>query len=98
MRNYELVMVITPEADAEQATSTVENVSRFITEHGGTVSSQEQWGTKRLAYPIERFREANFVLTEFALEPTQTVELEASLKSSTDVLRHLLVKKATKAK
>ena len=98
MRNYELVMVITPEADEEQATSTVENVSRFITEHGGTVSNQEKWGTKKLAYPIERFREGNYVLTEFTLEPTQTVELEASVKASTAVLRHLLVKKAIKAK
>ena len=95
LRDYELILVISPEADEEQATATVERVSGFITEHGGSVSNQEKWGVRRLAYPIQEFREGNYVLTEFVLDPARAPELEASIVASTEILRHLLVKKAT---
>ncbi len=94
MRDYELILVISPEADEEQTTTTVERVSHFITEHGGSVSNQEQWGVRRLAYPIQDFREGNYVLTQFVLDPASAPELEASITASTEILRHLLVKKA----
>ncbi len=94
MRDYELILVISPEADEEQASTTVERISRFITERGGSVSHREQWGMRRLAYPIQKFHEGNYVVTELALDPARAPELEASITASTEVLRHLLVKKA----
>ncbi|MCZ6615540.1 MAG: 30S ribosomal protein S6 [Chloroflexi bacterium] len=93
MRDYELVVVVSPEAGEEQTTETVERISRFITEQGGSVSNQEQWGVRRLAYPIQKFHEGNYFITEFTLEPAQAVELEASVQASQEILRHLLVKR-----
>ena len=93
MRDYELVLVISPEAGEEQTTETVERISSFITEQGGSISNQEQWGVRKLAYPIKKFQEGNYFITEFTLDPAQTVELEANVQASQEILRHLLVKK-----
>ena len=98
VRDYELVMVLTPEASEDQATAIVERVANFIAENGGSVSEQQNWGVRRLAYPIRRFQEGNYVLTRFAMEAGDVLELDRTLKASEDVLRHLLTKVDKKAK
>ena len=92
LRDYELVLIISPEVVEEKFDATVENVNRFITENGGTVSNVERWGKRRLAYPIEHYAEGNYVLAHFSLKPELGKELEASLQISEEVLRHLLIK------
>ena len=98
MRDYELVMVLTPDASEDQATAIVERVASFIAENGGAVSEQENWGVRRLAYPIRRFQEGNYMLTRFAMDARDILELDRTLKASEDVLRHLLTKVDKKAK
>jgi small subunit ribosomal protein S6 len=92
LRDYELVVIISPEVVDEAVDSVVDSVSRFITENGGTVSAVEQWGKRKLAYPIKHFMEGSYVLTRFKLRPKLSKQLEASLEISEEVLRHLLVK------
>lgn len=92
LRDYELVVIISPEVVEEKFDATIDSVSQFVTEKGGTVSNVEQWGKKRLAYPIEHFMEGSYVLTRFSLKPALSKELEANLQISEEVLRHLLVK------
>ena len=72
--------------------STVEKVSGFITERGGTAEEPDKWGLRRLAYPVEEFMEGNYVLTRFSLEASNVSELDRSLTSSDDGLRHLVTK------
>ena len=74
------------------AGATAIQVSQFITGRGGTVSDIERWGKKRLAYPIRHFWEGSYVLTRFKLPPVHNKELEANLRISEDILRHMLVK------
>jgi small subunit ribosomal protein S6 len=90
--NYELVVVVRPEADEENYESTVESIGRFITGKGGTVSEVERWGKRRLAYPIKQYGEGYYVLTRFQMKPEYNEELETNLKISEDVIRHLLIK------
>jgi small subunit ribosomal protein S6 len=92
LRDYELVVIISPEVANEAADGIMDGVSRFITDNGGTVSAVEPWGKKKLAYPIKHFMEGSYVLTRFKMQPKFTKQLEASLQISEDVLRHLLVK------
>ena len=92
LRDYELVLIVSPEVVEEKFDATIDNVSQLITEKGGTISNVEQWGKRRLAYPIEHFMEGSYVLTRFRLKPALSKELEANLRISEEVLRHLLVK------
>ena len=89
---YELVMIIRPEVAEEQFEATINSVSQFITGKGGTITDIERLGKRRLAYPIRHFGEGSYVLTRFRLQPAHNRELEANLRISEDVLRHLLVK------
>lgn len=88
-------MVLSPEVDEEGVAGIVERVTRFITERGGSLVNQEHWGTRRLAYPIQKFQQGNYVVTQFAFEPSSAKELEANIKASGQVLRYLLVKRET---
>lgn len=92
MQDYELVMILSPQADEEQIATAIEGVTSFIAEHGGNISEQETWGQRRLAYPIRRFQEGYYVITQFVLPPENVLGLDRSLRTSSDVLRHLLIK------
>ena len=93
MREYELVMVISPEVDEDNATGVVDRVSKFITDRGGEITNQDNWGTQRLAYPIQDYREGNYVLTQFNLEPAAAKELDDALRAYQELLRHLVTKR-----
>lgn len=90
--DYELIFIISPEAAEETLEATVSSVNKFIADKGGIISDEERWGKRKLAYPIKRFLEGNYVLTRFKMEPTWGKELEANLQISEEILRHLLIK------
>jgi len=92
LRDYELVLIISPEVPGDKFDAVIDNVSQFITGKGGTISDVEQWGKRRLAYPIKHFEEGSYVLSRFKLKPTLSKELEANLQISEEILRHLLIK------
>jgi small subunit ribosomal protein S6 len=92
LRDYEMVLVISPDVAEEKFEATIDNISRFITEKGGVISDMERWGKRKLAYPIKNFIEGSYILTHFKLNPASGKELEANLRISEEVLRHLLIR------
>jgi small subunit ribosomal protein S6 len=92
LRQYELVVIINPELDDEAVDGIVDNISRLISQPGGVVDSVDKWGKRKLAYPIKHFLEGSYVLLRCQMKPTTGKELEASLRISEEVLRHLLVR------
>lgn len=92
MHQYELVTILSPQLDEEEAPAAVDRINRFIVNHGGEVANVDQWGRRRLAYPIQRFNEGNYVLTQLSLDAPHAAELEANLRISEEVIRHLLVR------
>lgn len=92
LHEYEMVLIINPELSDEDIEATLDKTSRFITERGGVVSDIERWGRRRLAYPIRHFGNGSYFLARFTMDPALGRELEASLKISEDVLRHLLIR------
>ena len=90
--DYELVFIVSPEIVDEALETTIDAISRFITSKGGIVSNVDQWGKRRLAYPIKHFLEGSYVLTQFKMSPAWGKELERNLQISEEVLRHLLIK------
>ena len=91
-RDYELMIIISPEANETEIDAASARIAGFIADRGGLVYDQDNWGLRRLAYPIQKFHEGNYVLTRFALEPGDVIELDNSLKASDDVMRHLTMK------
>jgi small subunit ribosomal protein S6 len=92
MRDYELVTIISPEEGDERVSDILDRIGKFISDQGGTVDEVNQWGKRKLAYPIKKFLEGNYILTRFKLEPKLIKELEAEIRASEEILRHLVVK------
>jgi small subunit ribosomal protein S6 len=92
LHKYEMVMIIHPEVAEEKFEANIDSVSRYITGKGGVVSDVQRWGKRKLAYPIKHFMEGSYVLIQFTLKPDFCKELEANLRISEEVLRHLLIK------
>jgi len=92
MRDYELVAIISPEVDEEGVSKIVDKVTQSINSRGGAVEEIKKWGRRKLAYPIRKFMEADYVLARFKLMPKLVKELEGEISASGDILRYLVVK------
>ena len=97
LRDYEILYIVRPELDEEQVNGAVETVNTLITNLGGSPQGTNLWGKRRLAYEVSHLREGHYVLTDFQLEPARVPELEATLKISDTVFRHLVTRKPEKA-
>jgi small subunit ribosomal protein S6 len=95
LQDYELVYIISPDVAEEALETQVNGISEFITSCDGVIESVDKWGKKKLAYPLKHYLEGNYVLTKFRISPARLKEIEANLKLSEEVLRHLLVKAGT---
>lgn len=96
LSDYELVTIITPEATDAGLEARLQSISQFVESHGGAVSSIDRWGKRRTTYPIKRFTEGSYVLYRLKLPPAASREIEANLRITEDVLRHLLIKVESK--
>jgi small subunit ribosomal protein S6 len=92
LRNYELVMIVNPQLSDEAYDAAIDKYSRFITGKGGSIDDTQRWGKRKLAYPIKHLGEGNYVLLKFKIKPEYSRELEANLRISEEIIRHLLVK------
>ncbi len=63
----------------------------MVIERGGTVAGVESWGKRKLAYPIKHQAEGNYVLIKFTAGSSLTKKINADLRISEDVLRHLII-------
>lgn len=89
---YEVVVVLDPSLNEEQAKTAAEKIEELITKNGGSVESKEFWGKRRLAYLINRRREGNYVLITFTTATNNQVlpELNRHLRISEEILRSLV--------
>ncbi len=89
---YELVYVVRPTVDEQALTAVNERVERYIATNGGEITHRDDWGKRRLAYPILKFNEGFYTVLQLNLPPTSVRELERSLKLTEEVLRYLVVR------
>jgi small subunit ribosomal protein S6 len=98
MRRYELMLVIRPDVPDDRSQAVIDRVTRQITASGGQIIKVAPWGRRRLAYPIDRFREGSYHIVLFNAPPDGLVELEHSLLITEEVLRHLVTRDERPAK
>lgn len=92
MNKYEAMYVITPELEDEAMKVVIEKYSGIITANGGEIEKVDEWGRRRLAYPIDYKTEGYYVLTTFASAPELPRELERNLNNDESILRFLVVR------
>ncbi len=90
-RDYELTLIVNPELSEDSYSSLLGKITKEIQRKGGEVTKVEQWGKRRMAYPIKRFLEGIYTLLTIKAKPSSTGELIASLRINEDVLRYMLI-------
>ncbi len=93
MRHYETVFLISPNLSEEETESLVQQMEEVVAKKKGKLINKDEWGKRKLAYPIQKFEEAFYVLFHYEGKSEIPDELERRFKQSDTVLRYLTVKK-----
>ncbi|MBW3468562.1 30S ribosomal protein S6 [Arthrospiribacter ruber] len=88
-KNYETVFILTPVLSEVQMKDTVDKFVDLLKKEGADVINVENWGLKKMAYPIQKKSTGFYVLVEFKAEPTLIKKLEVELRRDEKVMRFL---------
>ena len=93
MREYELVFIANSDLDDTALQELVNKVKSWIVDDGGEVIKIDLWGKRKLAYPIRKQRDGQYVLFQIKMSPKLGAQLERNLRYLESVLRFLLIAK-----
>ena len=96
MRQYETVFLIAPSLSEEEIEAIIDDMADVVSNLKGKMMAKEEWGKRKLAYPIKKFEEAYYVLFHYQGKPDIPNELERRFKQSEAIIRYLTVKKETR--
>jgi small subunit ribosomal protein S6 len=86
------MVILSPDVGDDVINESLERLNQGVTSRGGEVVDVNHWGRRRLAYPINRHLEGNYVVSQIKLDPNEVPGLEGSLRISEEVIRHMIVK------
>ena len=91
MNKYELAVVLSSAITDEERTAALERVQEFITRDGGTITSVDDWGKRKLAYEIQKMTEAYYTFIRFESEPSVPARVEENVRLMEQVIRFLCI-------
>ncbi|MFI3240196.1 MAG: 30S ribosomal protein S6 [Bacteroidales bacterium] len=89
MNHYETVFILTPVLSDVQMKEAVENFKAILTNGGAEIVNEENWGLRKLAYPIQKKSTGFYTLIEFDANPDVLKKLETAYRRDEKVLRFL---------
>ena len=92
MNKYELTVVLNVKLEDEERAAAIEKVKGYITRFGGTVTNVDEWGKKRLAYEIQKMKEAYYYFIHFESDAETPSEIEQRIRIMDNVIRFLCVR------
>ena len=92
MNKYELTVVVNAKIEDDERAQVIEKVNALITRFGGNVTDVDEWGKKRLAYEIQKMKEAYYYFIHFESDSVCPNEVEKRIRIMDNVLRYLCVK------
>ena len=92
MSKYELAVVVSAKLEDDARAEVIEKVKALVTRFGGNITDVDEWGKKRLAYEIQKMKEAYYYFIHFESETTTPGEIEERIRIMDGVIRYLCVK------
>ena len=87
MRAYEVMFILSAEADESVVSTVVDRITKVIEPSGGSVLNIDRWGRRRFAFEVDRQTEGYYVVVAFDAEPTTIAPLERALVLADEVMR-----------
>ncbi|MGA7616317.1 MAG: 30S ribosomal protein S6, partial [Thermoanaerobaculia bacterium] len=91
MRTYEVLVILSPRMTEEEINSTISDLKGIAESTGATLATEEAWGRRRLAYPINKVQDGTYHLFVFESEQ-ELAELDRRMKNMESVIRHMIVR------
>ena len=91
MKAYELLFIVAPSTDEETRANTMNRIQGVITSAEGSVDNVDEWGKRKLAYPIKDETDGYYVLINFSSEVDFPAELDRVYKITDGILRTLII-------
>ena len=91
-RQYEVVFIVDPSADDDEVSRLTENHKQIVTDQGGTITKEESWGKRPLAYEILHHTDGTFVLLEIEGSGREIAELERRMRVNDRIIRYITVR------
>lgn len=92
MSKYELAVVVSAKLEDDARAEVIKKVKALVTRFGGNITDVDEWGKKRLAYEIQKMKEAYYYFIHFESETTTPGEIEERIRIMDGVIRYLCVK------
>jgi small subunit ribosomal protein S6 len=92
MRIYENLFIVKPDAPDEEVEQFIEQMRGVVTNTGGTVDKVDNWGKRRLAYKVDKYREGGYVLFQYTSGPETVKEFERRLRVADVVIKYITVR------
>ncbi|PKR77422.1 30S ribosomal protein S6 [Halalkalibacillus sediminis] len=89
MNKYEIMYIIRPDMEEEARKAVIERFSGVLSDNGAEVEEVDEWGSRRLAYEINDYRDGYYVVLKFTGDETAIQEFDRLAKFSDDVIRHM---------
>ena len=94
MKKYELLSIIKPNMDAEEADKVIAKIEESVKSLGGSVSSVDKMGRKKLAHDIQNFRDGHYVVQKLELDPSKVTEFRRQLSLNENILRTMFMEES----
>lgn len=92
LRRYETIFIVRADLQSDEMSSRIDHYAEIITGMNGTIVKVENWGRRRLAYPIEKRREGVYIRIDFVAQFKAVSEVERNFKIDENVMRFQTVK------
>ena len=92
MNKYVLAVVVSAKIEDDERAAVVDKCKALIERFGGTVTNVDDWGKKRLAYEVQKMKDAFYYFIQFDAEATAPVEIENRVRIMDNVVRFLIVR------
>ena len=92
MNKYELAVVVSAKIEDDARAEVIEKAKELVTRFGGNVTDVDVWGKKRLAYEVQKMKEAFYYFIRFEAESTVPAEIESRVRIMDNVIRYLCVR------
>ena len=90
MRNYEVAVVLHPDLEIDLA-ATLEKIEAVFTKNGAKINKKDNWGKRKLAYPIKKQDWGIYVFYEISIDPSKVSKINQVLRITEEVMRYLVV-------
>ncbi len=92
MNKYELAVVVSAKIEDDERAEVINKVKALIERFGGQITNVDEWGKKRLAYDVQKMKEAFYYFIQFDADSTTPAEIESRIRIMDNVIRYLCVK------